>query len=142
MATSSKKIVSDIIKKREQALKSAGASVNKTVKEIARIAYSDIADYLQIDNAGSVKPIALDAMKPGSTRAIKKIREKRRILNGKEDDTILEDTFEFELHDKIAGLNLLVALQEIKPAEKVDVQAEGIEAILERVYAKRGGNRG
>lgn len=35
-----------------------------------------------------------------------------------------------------------VAILQLKPAERVDVQAEGIEAVLERIYAKRGGNRG
>jgi len=87
--------------------KKEGVTAKKIAAEIALVAFSDMADYVQVDEAGSVKPIPFDSLKKGATRAIRKIREKRRILDGKDkDDTILEDTFDLELIDKMDGLRL------------------------------------
>lgn len=89
--------------------KREGVTARKIAKEISLLAFTDIADFVQVDDCGSAKPIALDEIKKDKTRAIKKIKEKRRILSapGKSnDDTILEDTFEFELYDKLDALRL------------------------------------
>jgi hypothetical protein len=40
------------------------------------------------------------------------------------------------------AIDQAVAVLQLKPAERLDVQAEGIEVVLERIYAKRRGNRG
>ncbi len=115
-----KQIHDDIFAKTERALKSAGFSRSKIARELFKIAFSDIQDYLQIDEQGSVKAISIDAMKSGSTKAIKKIREKRRILNIKdENNIILEDVFEFELYDKLDALKTVAAMLGMEKPKEV-----------------------
>lgn len=95
-----------------QIFRKEGVTARKIAKEIALVAFSDMADFVQVDESGSTKPIPFNQIKQGKTRIIKKIREKRRILEGKgpkgskDDDVVLEDTFEFELIDKMDGLRL------------------------------------
>ena len=124
-----KQIHDDIFKKTEKALNRAGFSRDKIARELFKIAFSDIQEYLQIDEQGSVKTLSIDEMKSGSTKAIKKIREKRRILNTKdENNIILEDVFEFELYDKLDALKTVAAMlgmekpKEIKHLGEVDVK--------------------
>lgn len=90
-----------------QIFRKEGVTARKIAKEIALVAFSDMADFVHVDESGSVKPIPFDTIKNGKTRIIKKIREKRRILDGKgKDDVILDDTFEIELIDKMDALRL------------------------------------
>ena len=115
-----KQIHDDIFKKTEKALQRAGFSRDKIARELVKIAFSDIQDYLQIDEQGSVKALSIDAMKSGSTKAIKKIREKRRILNTKdENNIILEDVFEFELYDKLDALKTVAAMLGMEKPKEV-----------------------
>lgn len=97
----------------------SGFSVKAIADELALIAFADMKDFLQIDEQGSVKAISIEEMKKNS-KAIKRVREKRRILNGKEDDTILEDTFEFELHDKLDALGKAISVIGIQKPAKVE----------------------
>ena len=83
-------------------------------RELKLIAAQDMADFIQVDAQGSVKPKGFDELKPGRSRIIKKIKEKRRILSKEDGDTILEDTFEFELHDKIRALEMGAELAGLK----------------------------
>jgi len=91
-----------------QIFRKEGVTARKIAQEIALVAFSDMADFVQVDEAGSIKPIPFDLIKKGKTRIIKKIRERRRILEGKgpKDDVILDDTMEIELIDKMDALRL------------------------------------
>lgn len=128
-----KQLTDQLFAKTERALKSAGFSRSKVAKELYKIAFSDIADYLQIDEQGSAKPLPVDQLKTGASRAIKKIREKRRLLNTKdEDNIILEDVFEFELYDKLDALKTVASMfgmerpKEVKHSGDVGVGLTGI----------------
>jgi len=82
----------------------------KILRELAMLGFSDIKDHVTIDAVGCVQAVGIDNLPIGASRAVKKVKEKRIIksVQGTKDkpseDTILESTFEFELHDKINPL--------------------------------------
>lgn len=79
---------------------------DKVIRELAKLAFSDIADHITIDEYGCAQAIALADLPVGASRAIKKVRERRIIKSTKgtkdnpDGEQILESTFEYELHDK------------------------------------------
>ena len=117
----------NVICKTLLAFEKAGFTVRKIAKELALIAYSDIQDYVKINEGGLIEAFPLDTLKPGRSRAIKKVKEKRRILNtpGDKEDTILDATYEFELYDKLEALRMAVDIIGIKKPAKLDVKHSG-----------------
>jgi hypothetical protein len=111
-----------VMERTRKALKYAGVTDNKTIKEIATIAYSDIANHLTVDTSGIVRAISIDEVKKQARRAVKKIREKRRILSSLGTEKTIEATLEFELYDKVEGLKTLISLQGLKPPEVHKIQ--------------------
>lgn len=131
------KIVSDIFNETRMAFEKAGFTAEKIAEELALIGFSDMADFVQIDEQGSVKPLSFDEIKKNKSRIIKKIREKRRILNGDGEDTILEDTFEFELHDKLSALKEVILILGMKAPEKIELKTDIAEELAKaRLRAK------
>ena len=72
----------------------AGMDADATIREIALIASSDLSDYVRVDPNGAVTVTPLNELKPGKSKAIRKVRVKG-------------DTIEIELYDKIKSLELL-----------------------------------
>ncbi len=112
-------------------------SKEKILRELALIGYSDMKDYITIDSTGCVQAIGIDDLVLGASRAIKKVKEKRVIKasQGTKDkpseDTILESTFEFELHDKITALiNMGKELGMFREKHEVGLDEKAIEVIL------------
>ena len=103
-----KQIHDDIFKKTEKALQRAGFSRDKIARELFKIAFSDIQDYIKIDADGKVSALPLDTLKKGSSGAIKKIRDKSKTLGA--DGLILENTLEFELYDKLDALKTAASM--------------------------------
>lgn len=99
----------------------AGHKVPKIARELALIGYSDIADYITVDEGGALQVLPLDTLKKHKSRAIKKIREKTVITESKDGETLYKtSTVEFELHDKLHALNLVVEIVGIKKPLKVN----------------------
>ena len=79
---------------------------DKIIRELAKLAFSDIADHLTIDEYGCAQAVALADLPVGASRAIKKVKERRIIKSTKgtkdspDGEQILESTFEYELHGK------------------------------------------
>ncbi len=133
-------IVADVFADTRKAFEKAGFTAEKIAEELALIGFADMADFVQVDEQGSVKPLSFDELKKNKSRIIKKIREKRRILNGDGEDTILEDTFEFELHDKLSALKEAILIMGFKAPEKVELKidiASELEAARQRVKSRR-----
>lgn len=105
-----------------RAFKRAGHTPPKIARELASIAYSDITDYVTVAEGGEVKTIPTSDISKRKRKAIKKIKEKRRILNsaGKDDDVILDQTTEYELYDKMDALRLVTEVLGIKKPAKVE----------------------
>jgi len=133
-------IVADVFADTRKAFEKAGFTAEKIAEELALIGFADMADFVQVDEQGSVKPLSFDELKKNKSRIIKKIKEKRRILNGDGEDTILEDTFEFELHDKLSALKEAILIMGFKAPEKVELKidiASELEAARQRVKSRR-----
>lgn len=103
--------VKERIKHLEQkSLERIDISADKVLQELGRIAFASMEDYVDIDEVtGSTHAKGYKDMPPGGGKVVRKIKEKRRILQskGEKDDMILDDTYEFELHDKMKALEML-----------------------------------
>jgi hypothetical protein len=122
----------ELFNERRSEIEKAGGTLRKLAKELVLIAFSDITDYIEVAQGGEVRAIAFDNIKKHKTRVIKKIREKRRILNtrGDGEDTILESTFELELYDKLDALKYLCKLRGDEPANKHELTGKDGGPIL------------
>jgi hypothetical protein len=130
-------IVADVFAETKKAFEKAGFTAEKIAEELALIGFADMADFVQVDEQGSVKPLSFDELKKNKSRIIKKIREKRRIINGDGEDTILEDTFEFELHDKLNALKEAILILGLKAPEKLEIKTDIAEELAKaRLRAK------
>ncbi|MCP3683919.1 MAG: terminase small subunit [bacterium] len=100
-----KPLIADYIQKKNQErfdnLESEG---KKVIYELALVGFSDIKDYVDIDEEGCVKCKSIEEMK--NTRVISSVKEKRTIRQspGESEDMILDNTFEFKMHDKMKAL--------------------------------------
>lgn len=79
-------------------------TADNVLRGIAFNAFSDMADYVDVDEIGCVKAKTFDQLAPGASRSIKKIREKKVIKSTDSGDTLLESTFEFELNNQPESL--------------------------------------
>ena len=114
----------DAFHQRLAEFKKCGITFQKIAEELKIIAFSDIINYLHIDESGSIKARSLNTLKPkASSRAIKKIREKRRIMEtkGGQGEIIQEDTFEFELYDKLDALKFLAGAIGMTATQKHEI---------------------
>lgn len=92
----------------------------ETLEEITLLARTDIADYLDIDDGGTIKVKPFDQMPKGASRCIRKIKEKRviRQAQGDTEDMIMESTLEFELWSKPDALDMLGRHHELFTAKE------------------------
>ena len=130
-------IVADVFADTRKAFEKAGFTAEKIAEELALIGFADMADFVQVDEQGSVKPLSFDELKKNKSRIIKKIREKRRILDSEGEDVILEDTFEFELHDKLSALKEAILILGLKAPDKLEIKTDIAEELAKaRLRAK------
>lgn len=83
---------------------------SEILKELLLVARADMANYLTVDKDGAVQGVSFDELRSGATRLIKKIKQKktiRKVPNSILDETVEDNVFEFELHDKMKALELL-----------------------------------
>lgn len=106
-----KVVVQAYIKELEQTVyEKLGITKERILKEQARIGFSRIDDHLIIDDDGCVIAKTFDAMPEGALACIKKIKHKKVIRasnTGKGEETIIDNTFEFELYDKQKALDMM-----------------------------------
>jgi phage terminase small subunit len=98
------------IKRQEQeAMKRAskmGVTKERWAKELARIAFADMDDFIQVDDEGIARMVPSAQRKLKRSRIIKKITQSRSSSSGPNGDSeSISETL--ELHDKIKALNLL-----------------------------------
>lgn len=82
------------------------ATKEKIIKELGVIGFSNIEDYIEVDDDGKVQIQNLKSLPFATARAIKSIKEKSKdTINRKEDELLYRETqLEFVLHDKIEAL--------------------------------------
>ncbi|MFZ4436797.1 MAG: terminase small subunit [Syntrophales bacterium] len=82
-------------------------TADQVLEELALVGFSDMADFVEIDEGGAVRAYPLDSLAKGKSRIIRKVKEKRVIKSTAEGDQVLDSTYEFELCDKVKSLELL-----------------------------------
>jgi type II secretory pathway component PulC len=119
------------------AIEKAGGTFPKIARELCGIAFSDIADFVTVAEGGEVQAIPSNEIPKRKRKAIKKIREKRRILNtpGDKGDVVLDQSTEYELYDKMDALKYLCRLRGDE-VQKIDLGIQGIEDILRKLDGK------
>lgn len=129
---------SAITEKRIAALEKAGAKLPRLIKELVSIAFSDIADYVTISEDGSLICNPTDSITRPKRKAIKKIKEHTRITESADGEKIWKDSrIEYELHDKLSAIKLLLTLRDDFPAERVEGEihhTHGLSPELEEVF--------
>ncbi len=80
---------------------------DRVLKELALLGFSDMAEYVSVDENGVIRVKQLDTLKPGLSRAIKKIKQKTTFRKSGEEDVLEDVQLEFELYDKSRPLEML-----------------------------------
>ncbi|MFA5728510.1 MAG: terminase small subunit [Candidatus Neomarinimicrobiota bacterium] len=134
-------ISEEIFNKTQQAFEKAGFTADKIAEELALIAFSDMADYVVIDDGGAMQAIPFDEMKKGKSRVVKKIREKTQITENRDGSEIYKTSqIEYELHGKLKALDEGICIMGFKAPEKVELKidiASELEAARQRVKSRR-----
>ncbi|OPY06093.1 MAG: hypothetical protein A4E61_00076 [Syntrophorhabdus sp. PtaB.Bin184] len=115
-------VAESIVAKRLAEMEKAGAKLPRLIKELAAIAFSDIADYVDVSDDGSLTAIPTASIKPAKRKAIKKIKEHTRITESADGEKIWKDSrIEYELYDKLSAITTLLKLRNDFPAEKQEI---------------------
>ena len=82
---------------------------DRVVKELALIGFSDLQNYISIDElTGVITAKGFDAMPPEESRALKSIKEDRAIKEDADGKGVtVYDKVSFTMHDKIRALEIL-----------------------------------
>ena len=98
----------EIEKLDQEAYAKLGITKEWVLREQAKIAGSSIDNHVKIGEDGYIQAKTFEEMPPEAIAAIRTIEEKKTIKGsgkgGKDDEMILESTFKFSLHDKVATL--------------------------------------
>lgn len=85
-------------------------TADRVLKELALIGFSDMKDYLDINEGGEVVLKTFKEMPDGASRVINKVKERKRIVSsgeGKGDEIVIDSQLEFGHHDKLKALELI-----------------------------------
>jgi len=91
------------MKKREE---ETGITAARVLNEIAIIAFSDIQNYIEInDDTGAIRAKGFKEMPPNASRALEAIEENRAIKeNADGESTTVYDKIKFKMHNKLGAL--------------------------------------
>jgi len=107
------------------------------LKELMLIGFSDLADYLSIDeNTGVIIAKSFDEMKEGKSRALESIKEDRAIKeDAKGEQVTVYDKVTFKMHSKIRALELLGKHLGMFTDLKIDATDELKELLVKRIIS-------
>jgi L-rhamnose isomerase len=124
---------------REAVDKYAGG-VDKIVKELALIGFSDPSQFVDIAEGGELRFRTFKEMGK-KRRCLKKISEKTVITESKDGEKVYKtSTVDYELWSKPDALRELIVLGGYRPAEKKDVKHEGTVTVEVVNYAEKVDN--
>jgi hypothetical protein len=134
-------IVKEVLSSTQEAFKKAGFTAETIAEELALIAFSDMADYVSIDDGGALQAIPFEEMKKGKSRVVKKVREKTTITENKDGSHIFKNSqVEYELHDKLGAIRDVIGVLGLKAPEKLEIKtdiAEQLAAARARVKGRK-----
>ena len=104
----------------------SGFTEKAIADELALIAFSDLKDYVTVDEGGAMQVLPLKTLKNKKSHVIKKIKETSTIGESKDGAVIFKNSkVEFELYDKLEALGMAVDVIGIKKPAKIDVNHSG-----------------
>lgn len=89
--------------------------------ELSKIAYADMGDYGDVKPGGGFEPVAFENLPLGATKAIRKIKEKKKII----DDNVADVQCEYELHDKLKAIELIMKYKGMLK-DKAEIKVEDV----------------
>lgn len=126
--------VADVLAATQRSYERAGFTADKIAKEIAKIAFSDLADYYDVAADGSMQ-LRPQAQIKKKSHALKKIREKTTITESNDGQKINKiSTIEIELWDKLGALNMALDVVGHRRPTKLEHDATGNMADMMRIY--------
>lgn len=136
------KAIQKAFKEREQRTE---ITQDRILKELSLIAFSDMQDYIVINDDGSVQAKTWDQMPEGASRAVAEVKEIRRIMTagkGSGEEILLECRLGYKHHSKVAALELLGNHLGMWK-DKQEVFFPDVETFeLPKLTAGKGGNSG
>lgn len=112
-------VAASVTRKTVEQLRAAGFTFQKAARELAAISFSNIKDYIEVDNGGEVCYRAFDEIPEGKLKAVKAIKEKTRITESSSGDKLFKDsTREIVLWDKLSALQYGIRLLGEEPAQE------------------------
>ena len=95
-----------IAKAQEKRSERLEITLDKWLRELAIIGFSDLKDYLGISaDTGAIRAKAFEEMPEGASRALEAIEENRAIKeNSDGESTTVYDKIKFKMHDKLGAL--------------------------------------
>lgn len=135
------KLTPELLQKEQQAAlkeaEKAGITKAKYLSELGLVGFSDMANYVEVDpNTGAARPLSWEEMNekiPGASRVVKKIKTRTITRKDKDGGTITETIVEYEMHDKLGGLNQIGSALGFRTPEQ---QSNPLQIILERARAR------
>ncbi len=116
----------ELDEERRKAFDKNGLTFDRLIRELKSIAFSDMADYVTIDEGGALQCKPLASISKPKRAAIKKIKEKTNIAESADGKTIFKTSkIEYELYDKLSGLQNILKLRNDYPSDKLDIDATG-----------------
>lgn len=91
----------------ERHFQELGLTGERLLAEQMALAFANFGDYVQVDEGGGVQAKTINSLSPSKTKAIKKIKETRRIKENPDGSLSVNSTLEYELHDKQKALEAL-----------------------------------
>lgn len=126
-----------IVELEDCAAKAAGLTVDKIINELKNVAFSDIADFIEIDElTGAVRAKGFKQMPEGASRAIESIEEDR-VISEKPDgsQTIVHDKRKFKRYNKVSALQtLLEHAKDPTGSKPINVNIVDIKSALKKIY--------
>ena len=89
------------------------ADADRITQELIIIGLANVADYMDVEEGKPVRVKPFEDMPPGATRAIKRIKERRTLVetrhssDGQTETTYYDSVIELEFHSKESALALL-----------------------------------
>ncbi len=134
------KIRDDIFTETQQAFEKAGFTPQRIAEEAALIAFSDLADHVEIDDGGAIIAKPFSEMKKKS-RCVKSVKEKTTIKEADNGKVLFKNSqVEYELYPKLEALKfgatvtgMLIERHEVGVTKEL---GELLEAARKRVNGK------
>lgn len=132
---------------KEKTEKRTQITKDRVLKELAIIAFADMADYVTIGDQGQVQLLSFDdeRMPKGASRAVQKVNEKRSIRQKNDDsgDMIVDINLQYSHHSKIdalaeiSALNGYYAPKEMKHSGEIKTIHEADQELLDWLKSRK-----